>query len=227
MHRRNVLVVTRQPELAHKLKAVFSNMDVEARFVNRGVFAALQECSSLGFDLDLIVVDGDHETLADLNKLEDALVEDDAPSLLLIVAAEALASMRLPVRLTADFVTRTAPDIEYQVRLHRLIWPGEEAGSTDFIRVGSMTLNLATYQVKVDGAVLDLTYLEYALLAFLITHPGRTYSRDALLRRVWGFEYYGGSRTVDVHVRRVRAKLGPDLAHHLETIRGVGYLWNR
>ena len=65
-----------------------------------------------------------------------------------------------------------------------------------------------------------------ALLAFLATHPGRTYSRDALLRHVWGFDYYGGSRTVDVHVRRIRAKLGPELAQHLETVRGVGYLWN-
>ena len=79
---------------------------------------------------------------------------------------------------------------------------------------------------KVNGEPLDFTYLEYALLAFLVTHPGRTYSRDALLRRVWGFDYYGGSRTVDVHVRRVRAKLGPELAQHLETVRGVGYLWS-
>ena len=78
----------------------------------------------------------------------------------------------------------------------------------------------------VDGAPIDFTYLEYALLAFLVTHPDRTYSRDALLKRVWGFDYYGGTRTVDVHVRRVRAKLGPDLAQHLETVRGVGYLWN-
>jgi DNA-binding response OmpR family regulator len=85
---------------------------------------------------------------------------------------------------------------------------------------------LATYQVKIDGQTLDLTYLEYALLAFLITHPGRTYSRDALLRRVWGFDYFGGSRTVDVHVRRVRSKLGPEFAQRLETVRGVGYLWN-
>ena len=90
----------------------------------------------------------------------------------------------------------------------------------------NMTINLATYQVTVGGEPLDFTYLEYALLAFLVTHPGRTYSRDALLRRVWGFDYYGGSRTVDVHVRRVRAKLGPELSQHLETVRGVGYLWS-
>ena len=67
--------------------------------------------------------------------------------------------------------------------------------------------------------------MEYALLAFLVKHPDHTFSRDTLLQNVWGFDYYGGSRTVDVHVRRIRAKLGPKLAQYLETVRGVGYLW--
>jgi DNA-binding response OmpR family regulator len=203
---------------------LLSSMDVDVHFVTASVASALQESPKL--ELDLIVVDGDHETLTNLSSIEDTLFEHDAPSLFIIVPPESLAILRLPLRLSHDFVTRSALDIEYQVRLHQLLWPGEEAVSTDFIRVGSLTLNLATYQVKVDGVTLDLTYLEYALLAFLITHPGRTYSRDALLRRVWGFEYYGGSRTVDVHVRRVRSKLGPELAQRLETVRSVGYLWN-
>jgi DNA-binding response OmpR family regulator len=224
MHRRNILVVTRQPELAHRLKALFAGMDADARFAALSVSAALQECPSA--ELDLIVIDADREALVRLPKIEELLFEDNAPSLFIIVSSELLSALQLPVRLSHDFVTRSASDIEYQVRLHQLLWPGEEARNADFIRVGSLTMNLATYQVKVDGVTLDLTYLEYALLAFLITHPGRTYSRDALLRRVWGFEYYGGSRTVDVHVRRVRSKLGPELAQHLETIRGVGYLWN-
>jgi DNA-binding response OmpR family regulator len=224
MHRRNVLVVTRQPELVQRLNTLFAGMDVDARVATTSVISALQERPDA--ELDLIVVDGDHETLASLPKIEETLFEDDAPSIFIVVSPDSLSMLRLPVRLSHDFVTRAAPDLEYQVRLHQLLWPGEEAGSTDFIRIGSLTLNLATYQVKVEGVTLDLTYLEYTLLAFLVTHPGRTYSRDALLRRVWGFEYYGGSRTVDVHVRRVRAKLGPELAQHLETIRGVGYLWS-
>jgi DNA-binding response OmpR family regulator len=224
MHRRNVLLVTRQPELAQRLKTLFAGMDVDARVATTSVISALQERPDV--ELDLIVVDGDHETLANLPKIEEMLFEDDAPSIFVVVPPDSLSMLRLPVRLSHDFVMRSASDLEYQVRLHQLLWPGEEAGSTDFIRVGSLTLNLATYQVKVEGVTLDLTYLEYTLLAFLVTHPGRTYSRDALLRRVWGFEYYGGSRTVDVHVRRVRAKLGPELAQHLETIRGVGYLWS-
>ena len=82
----------------------------------------------------------------------------------------------------------------------------------DFIHMGALTVNLATYQVKVNGEPIDLTFMEYALLSFLVTHPGRIYSREVPLSQVWGFDYYGGSRTVDVHVRRLRAKLGPEVA---------------
>jgi DNA-binding response OmpR family regulator len=121
---------------------------------------------------------------------------------------------------------RDACSEECEARVRLILWPGNESSSDDLVVFGNMKINLATYQVMVDNEPLDLTYLEYALLAFLVTHPDRTYSRDALLKRVWGFDYYGGTRTVDVHVRRVRAKLGPDLAQHLETVRGVGYLWH-
>ncbi|MBQ9690959.1 MAG: winged helix-turn-helix transcriptional regulator, partial [Eggerthellaceae bacterium] len=97
---------------------------------------------------------------------------------------------------------------------------------SEIIHVGSLSVNLATYQVKVNDAPIDLTYMEYELLSFLVQHGGRTYSREVLLSQVWGFDYYGGSRTVDVHIRRLRAKLGPEVAQHIETIRGAGYLWN-
>ena len=112
------------------------------------------------------------------------------------------------------------------MRVKRLLNDEEAIGSSDLIVVDHMTINLATYQVLVSDKPIDFTYLEYALLSFLVRHPGRTFSRDALLQHVWGFDYYGGSRTVDVHVRRIRAKLGPDLSQHLETVRGVGYLWS-
>jgi DNA-binding response OmpR family regulator len=93
----------------------------------------------------------------------------------------------------------------------------------DAVRVGTLELNLATYQVAVDGRPIDFTYMEYELLKFLATHPGRVFSREALLSRVWGFDYYGGARTVDVHVRRVRAKLGTEHAGRIKTVRSVGY----
>ena len=73
------------------------------------------------------------------------------------------------------------------------------------------------------GKVLDLTYMEYELLRFLAARPGKVFTRETLLSRVWGYEYYGGARTVDVHVRRLRAKLGEEHAHLIQTVRSVGY----
>ena len=84
-------------------------------------------------------------------------------------------------------------------------------------------MNLQTYQATVEGRPLDLTFMEYELLKFLASHPGRVFSRETLLSRVWGYEYYGGARTVDVHVRRLRAKLGEEFAHFIDTVRSVGY----
>jgi len=95
----------------------------------------------------------------------------------------------------------------------------------DMVRVGSLEMNLATYQVAIDGRPVDFTYMEYELLKFLVTHPRRVFSREALLNRVWGYDYYGGARTVDVHVRRVRAKLGSENASRIKTVRSVGYRW--
>ena len=89
----------------------------------------------------------------------------------------------------------------------------------------NMTINLATYQVYIDDKPVDLTLMEYSLLSFLATHPNRAYSREVLLHRVWGFEYCGGTRTVDVHIRRIRSKVGPQIAAHITTVRGVGYLF--
>lgn len=77
--------------------------------------------------------------------------------------------------------------------------------------------------MALDGRLLDLTYMEYELLRSLIGHPGRVYKREEILSQVWGYDYFGGMRTVDVHVRRVRVKLGQDHAWLIETVRGVGY----
>jgi DNA-binding response OmpR family regulator len=93
----------------------------------------------------------------------------------------------------------------------------------EVVRIGTLEVNLATYQVGIAGRPVDFTYMEYELLKFLVTHPGRVFSREALLSRVWGYDYYGGARTVDVHVRRVRAKLGSEHAGRIKTVRSVGY----
>jgi DNA-binding response OmpR family regulator len=112
-------------------------------------------------------------------------------------------------------------ELEARVARARRQVNGVEDG--DIVRAGSLELNVATYQVAIAGEPVSLTYMEYELLRFLVTHPGRAFSRESLLSAVWGYDYYGGARTVDVHVRRVRAKLGQEHAARIKTIRSVGY----
>ncbi|MCW2766987.1 MAG: transcriptional regulator [Nocardioides sp.] len=91
------------------------------------------------------------------------------------------------------------------------------------IRSGEVVVDDATYTAKVGGRSLDLTFKEFELLKFLAQHPGRVFSRQQLLQEVWGYDYFGGTRTVDVHVRRLRAKLGPENETLIGTVRNVGY----
>jgi DNA-binding response OmpR family regulator len=91
------------------------------------------------------------------------------------------------------------------------------------IRSGEVTVDDATYTAKIGGRPLDLTFKEFELLKYLAQHPGRVFTRDQLLQEVWGYDYFGGTRTVDVHVRRLRAKLGPEHETLIGTVRNVGY----
>jgi DNA-binding response OmpR family regulator len=114
---------------------------------------------------------------------------------------------------------------ELEARVARATRDATEIEQGNVARAGSLALDLATYQVSIDGRPISFAYMEYELLKFLMTHPNRVFSREALLARVWGYEYYGGARTVDVHIRRVRAKLGQEHAARIKTIRSVGYLF--
>ncbi len=121
-----------------------------------------------------------------------------------------------------DFVVAPLDSAELAMRLARLAPSGGPA-SEEVLRFKDLELNLATYQAIVGARPVDLTYMEYELLRFLVQHPGRVWSREQLLSRVWGYDYFGGSRTVDVHVRRLRAKLGEERASWITTVRSVGY----
>ena len=122
-----------------------------------------------------------------------------------------------------DFVTTPVDARELAARLqHRMVRAGHPRPES-VIEQDGLTINLETYQASIDGRVLDLTYMEYELLRFLAVNPRRVLTRQMLLSRVWGYEYYGGARTVDVHVRRLRAKLGEEHASLIQTVRSVGY----
>ena len=130
---------------------------------------------------------------------------------------------RFPWEEVADEVLLPgAPEPEIRLRLSMLRRRrGTSEGTT--IRLGPLSLDADSYLVTVAGRALDLTFKEFELLRFLASRSGRAFTRPALLREVWGYDFYGGTRTVDVHIRRLRSKLGPEHEHLIETVRGVGY----
>jgi DNA-binding response OmpR family regulator len=124
-----------------------------------------------------------------------------------------------------DVLLATAGPAEVEARLRLSIGrlqPDADDEATE-IRAGDVVIDEATYSARVRGQQLDLTYKEFELLKYLAQHPGRVFTRGQLLQEVWGYDYFGGTRTVDVHVRRLRAKLGPESDQHIGTVRNVGY----
>jgi DNA-binding response OmpR family regulator len=124
-----------------------------------------------------------------------------------------------------DVVLSSAGPAEVEARLRLAVSARapEPSDEDAVIRGGDLTIDEATYQARIKGRPLDLTFKEFELLKYLAQHPGRVFTRAQLLQEVWGYDYYGGTRTVDVHVRRLRAKLGPEHEALVGTVRNVGY----
>ncbi len=123
-----------------------------------------------------------------------------------------------------DFVLTPIDVTELRVRLRRIGSTAVmDSAGEEVLRFGDLELNTSTYQASIGSRPIDLTYMEYELLRFFVEHPNRVWSREQILSKVWGYDYFGGSRTVDVHVRRLRAKLGESRASWITTVRSVGY----
>jgi len=178
-------------------------------------------------ETDVVLVDGrqDLAQARDLCRLIRT-TGSDAP-LLLIVTEGGLSVVAADWGMD-DVLLATAGPAEVEARLRLSI--GRLAAKRDpedpeahVIRSGEVTVDDATYTAKLGGRPLDLTFKEFELLKFLAQHPGRVFTRQQLLQEVWGYDYFGGTRTVDVHVRRLRAKLGPENEVLIGTVRNVGY----
>jgi DNA-binding response OmpR family regulator len=146
--------------------------------------------------------------------------------LLAVVTEGGLAALTFDWGLTDVLLDSAGPaEIEARLRLatSRAADAAADPAEAGVIRSGDLTIDEHTYSAKLKGSPLDLTFKEFELLKYLAQHPGRVFSRAQLLQEVWGYDYYGGTRTVDVHVRRLRAKLGPEHEALIGTVRHVGY----
>ncbi len=121
-----------------------------------------------------------------------------------------------------DFVLIPIVPAELYARMRQLDWRTATFGNDDMLKIDELVIDIAGYEVRLGGRRIELTHQEFELLRYLAQHRGRVFTREALLERAWGYRYAGGTRTVDIHVRRVRAKLG-EAGSLIETVRNVGY----
>lgn len=222
MHHKNILLVAKTSRLYERMGELKHALDASILPATPQTF---NQAISVAQDFDMVILDLKGLDQDMLNIVDSYVADNGYIPTLFVIDEERLSSLRMPAQGRNDFVLASSGKGEFAVRCALLLWPGEESASADIVTIDNMTINLATYQVYIDEEPVDLTLMEYSLLSFLATHPSRAYSRETLLHRVWGFEYCGGTRTVDVHIRRVRSKVGPQVAAHIVTVRGVGYLF--
>ena len=176
-------------------------------------------------DCDLIMLDA-RADLASAKNLCKILTATGLSSPLIVVVTEGgMAAITSDWGITDVILESAAPaEIDARVRLSLGRQnPVDDAASR--IQASGLVIDEASYSVKLHDRPVDLTFKEFELLRFLATHPSRVFTREQLLSEVWGYDYYGGTRTVDVHVRRLRAKLG-EMEHLIGTVRNVGYRFN-
>ena len=174
------------------------------------------------WDAAVVSIGADESELESSFRFCGQIRSDDTP-VMLLVGGKQVDGLGTRHDHFDDFVITPFHPQELQARLSLLLARAGKTDRTELVTYGPLVLNVETYQAAIDGRHLDLTYMEYELLRFLASSPGQVFTRETLLNRVWGYEYYGGARTVDVHVRRLRAKMGEEHSSLISTVRGVGY----
>ncbi|MBI1885043.1 MAG: response regulator transcription factor [Chloroflexi bacterium] len=178
--------------------------------------------SRVGERPDVIVVDfaalgenpGFQQLLPELQATEAALIA--------LLTPEQVARLD-PATGLDDFLLHSATAAELAARVRLALWKKARIDTKNLLKRGDLVMDLANYKVYMSGRPVELTYKEYELLRFLATNADRVFSRETLLSKVWGYDFYGGARTVDVHVRRLRAKIEDGQHTFIETVRNVGY----
>lgn len=180
--------------------------------------------------IDLLIIDGRRDLGAVKNLTRLLNTTGVGAPIILVTTEGGLAAIAADWAID-DVILDTAGPAEVDARIRLAITKfldlqREVNPATIEIRGGEIAIDEHSYTAKIKGRSLDLTYKEFELLKYLVQHPGRVFTRSQLLQEVWGYDYFGGTRTVDVHIRRLRAKLGPEHEALIGTVRHVGYRFN-
>ena len=175
-------------------------------------------------DAQIILVDGRKDLVASRTLCQLLRTTGISRPVLLVLTEGGMAAVSGLWQVDDVFLDTAGPaEVEARLRLAQARALPQDEPEAAPIRAAGVMIDEASYTAKVHGTPLNLTYKEFELLKYLAQHPGRVFSREQLLHEVWGYDYYGGTRTVDVHVRRLRAKLGTDHEQLIGTVRNVGY----
>lgn len=175
--------------------------------------------------LDILLVDlSNTPDLSTVHVLKKEVLFKESP-IIALIKRESLQNIELSNEVD-DFISIPYSLEEIEFRIRSVLWRLNRVDIVDGLRFKDLAIDFSRYEVIFKGKVLDLAYKEYELLKFLAAHPGRVFTREALLDKVWGYNYYGGTRTVDVHIRRLRSKIEDERHTYIDTVRNVGYRFN-
>jgi len=180
---------------------------------------AKQACDVLLVDVDGSSASGNPESM--LEQLRELRMTRHLPAIALVSETK-LGHIGSHLAID-DFVVKPWNLTEIVTRAKRVIKQTDNLQSNDLIKCGDLLIDVAKCEVSINGVLLALTFKEYELLKFLARNKGRVFTREALLNEVWGYDYYGGDRTVDVHITRLRSKLGDSTSTYIQTVRNIGY----
>lgn len=176
-------------------------------------------------DLVLVETNGD---LSKIGELSRRIKHEKNLPIIALVNRETISNVDGSLDLIDDFITRPYDLKELMLRTKRLLHKTDNSCSDKVIKCGDLIIDPSRCEVSLSGKSVMLTFKEYELLKFLASTRGRVFTREALLNRVWGYDYYGGDRTVDVHIRRLRSKLEDTTGHvFIETVRNIGYRFSK
>jgi two-component system alkaline phosphatase synthesis response regulator PhoP len=213
-----VFIIANESEQARKLWAALVQSGFDCLIVPPNDEAIEQIA---GQSLGVMLLDADEApTGSEAWELAQRIRQEMNMPLIALVSREKLNGLDSSVD---DFVVKPYEAKEVTVRINRILRQKGDIDSEDIIRCGDLVIDLAKYEASLNGKPIMLTFREYQLLKFLASNQGKVFTREALLNKVWGWDYYGGDRTVDVHIRRLRSKIEDPTHTFIETVRNIGY----
>jgi two-component system alkaline phosphatase synthesis response regulator PhoP len=215
-----VFIIANKSEQANKLRAELVRSGFDCLIVPYNDEAIEQIVNQ---SLGVMLLDTDEVTFdSEAWGLAQSIRQERQIPLIALVSREKLNGLHSGTSID-DFVVKPWELNEVTVRIKRILKQKEDIEGENIIKCGDLVIDLAKYEVSLNGKPIMLTFREYQLLKFLASNKGKVFNREALLNKVWGWDYYGGDRTVDVHIRRLRSKIEDPTHTFIETIRNIGY----